>query len=254
MVKLGWLKTTNDSVSQLQGLLRFFGIASPEQWERAYAETLCRKSETSKPEPLSVWFRAGELVAHGITCAPFNAELFKEILLRARAITRTDPAQFKKPLVEACAEAGVAVVLVRELPSSSISGATRWLSPTKALIQLSLRYKRYDQLWFTFFHEAGHILLHGKTRVFLERESDHEQQEDPKLEEEANKFARDILIPPTEYTRFVSQAGGTFTAGSVRAFAERIGVDPGIVVGRLQHDRLLTFDRLDHLRTRLQWA
>lgn len=251
MVKLGWLKKASDPVAQLQLLLRFFGIASPEQWEGAYAEALCRKSATSKPEPLSVWFRAGELVAHNIICAPFNADLLKRVLQKARALTR-DPSHFKKPLVELCASAGVALVFVHELPSSGISGATRWLTPAKALIQLSLRYKRCDQLWFTFFHEVGHILLHGKTRIFLEGQA---EQQDPKLEEEADKFARDMLIPPTEYTHFVSQARGFFSAQSVRAFAERIGVDPGIVVGRLQHDgELLGFDRLDSLRTRLKWA
>jgi HTH-type transcriptional regulator/antitoxin HigA len=251
MVKLGWLKTASDPVSQLRSLLRFFGIASPEQWEGAYAEALCRKSKTSKPGPASVWFRAGELVAHEIVCEPFDADLFKTTLLRVRAITRTDPQHFKKPLVEACAQAGVALAFVHELPSSGIAGATRWLTPTKALIQLSLRYKLHDQLWFTFFHEAAHILLHGKTRMFLEGE---DELQDPKLEEEADKFARDILIPLNEYTRFVSQAQGVFTAGSVRTFAEIIGVAPGIVVGRLQHDNLLGFDRLHQLRTRLKWA
>ncbi len=250
MVKLGWLKTVGDPVSQLQSLLRFFGIASPEQWEGAYAEALCRKSKTSKPEPLSVWFRAGELVAQAITCAPFNADIFRTVLLRARVITR-EPKHFKEPLVQACAEAGVALAFVHDLRLSGISGATRWLTPSKALIQLSLRYKRHDQLWFTFFHEAGHILLHGKTRVFLEGDI---EKENPHLEEEADKFARDTLVPPNEYARFVSQARGVFTAANVVAFAERIGVAPGIVVGRLQHDKLLPFDRLDHLRTRLKWG
>ncbi|MBL8419274.1 MAG: hypothetical protein JNK92_01440, partial [Dechloromonas sp.] len=55
-----------------------------------------------------------------------------------------------------------------ELPKTEVSGATRWLSPDKALIQLSLRYKSDDQLWFSFFHEVGHLLLHGKKEVFIE--------------------------------------------------------------------------------------
>ncbi len=67
-----------------------------------------------------------------------------------------------------CAAVGVAVVLVPELPGTRVSGATRWLTPGKALIQLSLRYKSDDQLWFTFFHEAAHVLLHGKRDLFIE--------------------------------------------------------------------------------------
>lgn len=250
MVKRGWLKKSMDEVSQLRALLHFFGVASPEQWQGAYASALCRKSETSKQEPLSVWFRAGELVARGIDCAPFNPETFRAVLWKARAMTRTAPEQFKTPLVSACAEAGVAVAFIPELPSSGVSGATRWLTPTKALIQLSLRYKRYDQLWFTFFHESGHVLNHGKTQIFLEGA---DSMQDPRLEEEANRFAGDLLIPPNEFAAFVAQARASFTAANVRAFADRIGIDPGIVVGRLQHDKKIGHGQLDFLRTRLEW-
>lgn len=250
MLQRQWLRKGTDEISQLRELLRFFGIASPEQWQGAYAEALCRKSETSKPEPLSVWFRAGELIAQKIDCAPFKPEIFRAVLSKARAMTCASD-RFQEPLVRECAAAGVALTFVQELPSSGISGATRWLTPTKALIQLSLRYKKSDQLWFTFFHEAGHILLHGKTKVFLEGD---EGKQDPRFEKEANRFAGDLLIPPHEFLYFVSQAQGSFTASKVCAFAKRIGVAPGIVVGRLQHDKLIGFDELDHLRIRLKWA
>jgi Zn-dependent peptidase ImmA (M78 family) len=66
---------------------------------------------------------------------------------------------------ELCAGAGVAVVFVPALPKTGVSGATRWINSNKALIQLSLRYRTDDHLWFTFFHEAGHILLHGKKEL-----------------------------------------------------------------------------------------
>jgi addiction module HigA family antidote len=251
MIKREWVKKYTDEVSQLRELLRFFGIASPNQWQGAYAEALCRKSPKSKQEALSVWFRAGELIAQGITCAPYTPSAFRAVLWRARTMTRMSPPHFKEQLVAAFAEVGVAVVFVPELPSSSISGATRWLSPAKALIQLSLRYKRYDQLIFTVFHEAGHILLHGKSKIFLEGEGG---EQDPRLEEEANKFAGDFLIPTNEFETFVSEARGSFTAARVRSFADRIEIDPGIVVGRLQHEGLVGFDQLDNLRIRLIWG
>lgn len=250
MIKRGWLKKAAEEVSQLRELLKFFGIASPEQWQGAYAAALCRKSESSKQEPLTVWFRAGELVAKDIDCAPFRPESFREALSKIRGLT-THPTNFKQPLVQLCAAAGVAVVFIPELPSSGVSGATRWLTPTKALLQLSLRYKRDDQLWFTFFHEAGHILLHGKTKIFLE---DGDGAQDPTLEEEADRFAGDWLIPPNELRAFLAQSRGYFRTTSVRAFAKRIGIAPGIVVGRLQHDKLIGFEQMDNLKCRLLWA
>jgi HTH-type transcriptional regulator/antitoxin HigA len=72
------------------------------------------------------------------------------------------------------------VVIVKELPGCSVNGATFWLNPEKAVIQLSLRYRSDDHLWFNFFHEAGHIVLHGKRETFLEyghNPLDKEEQE-----------------------------------------------------------------------------
>ena len=94
---------------------------------------------------------------------------FEADLPTIRRLTREkDPGQFIPRLKEACAARGVAVAIVRGPNGWRASGAARFLSPTKALIQLSFRYLSDDQFWFTFFHEAGHLLLHGKDLLFLE--------------------------------------------------------------------------------------
>jgi Zn-dependent peptidase ImmA (M78 family) len=129
-----------------------------------------------------------------------------------------------------------------------VSGATRWLSPTKALIQLSLRYKSDDQLWFSFFHEAGHVLLHGKRAVFIE---DGKSPKDAR-EKEADAFAAETLIPSDAYAKV--QASLPVSAERMRTLAAEIGVAPGIIVGRLQHDGWLPFDQFSHLKRRFQWA
>ena len=152
-----------------------------------------------------------------------------------------------EPLVSSCAEAGVAVVFVPELPGTRTYGATRWLSPQKALIQLSLRRKADDQLWFSFFHEAAHILLHPKKAVFIEA-----AQGTDEFEDQADRFARDTLIPPGDYRAFVSL--GDFGHAAVAEFAHRIGVAPGIVVGRLQHERLTPYNRLNALKRHYTFA
>ena len=166
----------------------------------------------------------------------------------ARGLTQESPEIFEPRLRNFCAASGVAWVLVPELPGTHIHGATQWLSPTKALIQLSLRYKSNDQLWFSFFHEAGHILLHGKKEKFLEENGVQSEKED-----EANRFAADKLIPrcrtgssllwvPTKLTR---ESG---------VFSDHIGIAPGIVVGRLQFDKHLPPSHLNDLKVRLDWV
>ena len=112
------------------------------------------------------------------------------------------------------------------------SGATRWLSPSKALVQLSLRHKRNDHLWFALFHELAHVLFHGKKEVFVEdklgRDGGRADQE-----KEANDFAAKTLIPPAAN----EQLQDISSYAQVRAVARELGVHPGIVAGRIQHDR-----------------
>ena len=144
-----------------------------------------------------------------------------------------------------CAEAGVALVFVPEIKGCPVSGLTRWLSPTKALIQMSLRHKTDDQFWFTFFHEAGHILHDGKKKIFI----DDNRPEDDR-EKKANRFAADFLIPPEATPELWTLT----TRTSVRDFAKRMGIAPGIVVGRLQHDRVIPFSHLNDLKTRFTWV
>lgn len=55
-----------------------------------------------------------------------------------------------------------------------------------------------------------------------------------KEEEEAERYAGDMLIPPNEYKAFLQKAA--FYPKEIRAFAKSIGIHPGIIVGRLQHD------------------
>jgi len=125
-----------------------------------------------------------------------------------------------------------------------VSGVARWLNPSKALIQLSMRYKSGDHLWFTFFHEAGHILLHGKREVFIDVEGMKNEKED-----EANRFAANKLIPPLQYRQLLDMA--PFNRPKLKAFARQADIAPGIVVGRLQHDGYLPYSYCNDLKQRL---
>jgi addiction module HigA family antidote len=173
MAKLGWIERHKDDVQQMREVLSFFGVASPRQWEQVVLkpQVSFRHAKTfeSSPTHLAAWLRRGEIEAQDIVCSTFDRSSFESALVEARGLTiESDLKTLKERLQEICARSGVAVVFVRQLPRSRVSGATRWLSPTKAIIQLSLRYRTDDHLWFTFFHEAGHILLHGKRDVFIE--------------------------------------------------------------------------------------
>jgi HTH-type transcriptional regulator/antitoxin HigA len=170
----------------------------------------------------------GELEAEKIACQPYDAKTFRASLKKIRSFADKDASEWYPAMVRLCAEAGVAVVFVPQIPSASLSGATRWVSKDKAVIMLSLKYKTDDHIWFTFFHEAAHVLLHGKKLVFIE---DDETRDDD-LEREADKFAREVLVPAAREKELPKLKGYV----DIRSFSRSIGVSPGILVGRLQRD------------------
>lgn len=254
MQKRGWLPEIADKAQLLVALLQFFGIAEPASWGDIWSGCLVSFRKTtayaSSDYALSVWLRQGEIQAQEISCAAYNETRFKELLTgEIRALTCQPPEQFESPLVTLCASVGVAVVFVPQIIGARVSGATRWLTKDKALLQLSLRYKTNDHFWFTFFHEAGHILLHGKRDIFIDGDDGARNAK----EHEANEFAANTLISPQEYAAFVSQHA-RFSKQAVRQFAQKVGIAPGIVVGRLQYDRHLDYTHLNGLKEKFVWA
>jgi len=253
MIAKGWIKKQAEVVGQFQEVLSFFGVASVEGWNDYWGNLLAsaafRQSKAFKSDQSAVatWLRQGEREAKDIQCNEFSSTNFKKVLLDIKLLTGESPDVFVPGIIKLAASAGVAVVFVPEVPKCRVNGATRWLNPNKALIQLSLRYKTDDHLWFTFFHEAGHILKHGKKGFFLEGESDNQQ-----AEAEADAFASDFLIPPKEYVKFCLVRD--FCQGSVRVFSSRLGIAPGIVVGRLQHDKMIPFSHLNSLKIQFTWS
>ena len=253
MIAKGWVQKKSEIVEQFQEVLDFFGVASVEGWNNYWGNLLdsaaFRQSKAFKSDPSAVatWLRQGEREAQDIQCSEFSSTRFKKALSDIRLLTGESPDVFVPEITKLAASAGVAVVFVPEVPKCRVNGATRWLNSNKALIQLSLRYRTDDHLWFTFFHESGHILKHGKKAFFLEGEFNNEQ-----AEAEADTFASDFLIPPKEYARFCMDKD--FCLGSVRLFSRSLGIAPGIVVGRLQHEKIIPFSHLNALKIQFTWS
>jgi HTH-type transcriptional regulator / antitoxin HigA len=246
MVKLGWIAGYRDKAMQLEEVLRFFGVASPASWDGFWNASAAafRQSQSFKIDPgaTAAWLRKGEIEAASQSCHEFSTNAFKEALGRIRALTRDLPADFIRLLGDECRAAGVIVVFVPELPGTRVWGATRWISGSRAIIQLSLRYKTDDHFWFTFFHEAAHLLLHGRRDVFLEED----EKETDNREAEADAFAREWLIPETRYRVF--RRRGSYSCAAASRFAFELGIAAGIVVGRLQHDGLMERSQCNDLK------
>ena len=142
-------------------------------------------------------------------------------------------------------------MLTPEFRGTHLSGAAHWPTREKAVIQLSLRHKSDDQYWFTFFHEAGHLVESpGNDYVDFPPGPAAADTPEDDAERVADEFARRSLIPDQEYQGFL--AHGDFSNEAVVAFAQLVDIAPGIVVGRLQHDGVIRRSTLNSLKRPLR--
>ena len=251
LMKLGWIPKEDSPVNRLKAIFNFFGVAGIEEWNAFWKkpEAAYRYSRAyqANPPAVAAWLRKGQIEAAKIQPQPFNPNLFRTALKEIRSLTVEPPQVFEPKLRSLCGEAGVAIAFVPEIPGTHVYGATRWLKAPKALIQTSLRGKSNDHLWFAFFHDAGHIVLHGKEEIFIESTNqDGPETNGKRKEREADQFSRDFLIPPQYYQTFLQDR--RFDPVSIEKLAAKLGIAPGIVVGRLQHDKAIPVNQGNNLR------
>lgn len=254
MIRFGWLKPAPHPKEEIAASLRFFNVTSIPDWHKKYSAleqmAAFRTSPAfeSSPSAVATWLRQGEIESTKIRCGIWNPRGFEISLQEIRKLTRQkDPARFIPELQRICAVNGVAVSVVRAPSGCRASGATWFLAPRKAVLLLSFRFLRDDQFWFSFFHESGHLLLHGRQRLFLEGVDSI----GPKEEREANDFAANTLVPPeSQY----SMLGLRIDRDDILRFARKIGISPGIVVGQLQFHKKIKHNQLNSLKRHYTWS
>ncbi|GAF88770.1 unnamed protein product, partial [marine sediment metagenome] len=157
-----------DKQHTLAALLKFFGVASfqaLQMRQRAILEDY-RITPKSKVDEgaLWAWLREGTIEARKIETEPYDQRRFLDVLSEIRPLT-TEPVRDSVPkAMQLSASAGVAFVVVKEFPRGGANGVARWLSPDKAMIQLSTKRRWTDIFWFSFYHEAKHVLDRQKRR------------------------------------------------------------------------------------------
>ncbi|WP_405008549.1 HigA family addiction module antitoxin [Kitasatospora purpeofusca] len=262
LVKLQVLPNREKTSANLLKLLDWFGVADPDTAEDVWRNyrTAFRRSTVQEPTEgtaaeyaTAVWLRQAELqareLARTLDLLPYNKHELAALLPTLRALTLTGQDNWIEELPRLCARAGVAVVFVPALPKTRVSGVTRWLTPERVMVALSDRFKRDDQFWFSFFHELGHVLLHGKRLTFMDDSENlrSKTHADP-AEDEANDFAANTLIPPQHAAAYRQLRARPVPLDRIKAFAREAGISPGIVIGRLQHDKALDWNIGNHFK------
>ena len=240
------------AADRVSALLSFFGVASVEAWQSRYQnpEVAYRHSLSFKSDEfaLATWLRLGEIEAEQAECADYHESKFKHALTRIRQLTSAPTGETIADARRLCLDSGVILAVIKPLPKTALSGVARWMSSRRALIQLSARHMSDDHLWFSLFHEAAHILLHGRRDIFVH---DATKGKFTEFDIEANEWAANFLIPEIFWQQFIDSP--PFSKARVLDFAEEQGIAPGIVVGRLQYEERIPWTHLNGLKVPLEW-
>lgn len=254
MIKLGWISNVKDTKEIVKSLLNFFGVISLRNVieKNIFVGAQYRistKKDYSK-EAITAWLRKGVLEAQKINTSDFDEKKLRDSILTIKSLMFSHPNEFMPQLTKILADCGVALVILKNLKNAPINGVTRWISPKKALIQMSIRGKYADIFWFSLFHELGHLLLHRKKDIYIDSADERVNKEQ---EDQANKFASECLISELEYNSFVSKFKTFRDINLLKSFAKKNEVIEGVVVGRLQNDEIIGRNQLNDLRDKYEW-
>lgn len=254
LAQWGLIQQVRDKVEQVLELRKFFAVATLHALPnvRDY-QAAFRKQEGQKDHSYAIaaWLQAGKLLAAKQKTAEFQANALANCITQIRHLSCEDPEVGIPRLKAQLAACGVALVPLPHFKGTGIQGAVfweKWEEVDRAVVLVTLRRKYSDTFWFTLLHELGHVVLHkpDRRKVFLDRD------DDTAAEDEADAFAAAHLLPSESYAAFV--AAGEFGQAAIQSFAAHESICPGIVVGRLQRDGLLSYGELDHLRIRYEFS
>lgn len=243
MIKRNWIPCASSLEEKVQSLFSFFAITSEKAWNDYYINQELKVAfrislvHAKDPHAMSAWLRQGEIQASALTSTvAYSEKNLKSSLPYMKQLMVEDSDDFYPKLQQLCADCGIKLIYTKCLPKAPINGATRWINDTP-VIQLSNRNKRYDIFWFNFFHEVGHILLHGKKDIFLEKAGCFEQ--DPIKEAEADRFASNLMLSQAEEQSIID--ANDFSVNAIKKAATQYGTHPSVIVGRLQHRKAISY-------------
>lgn len=249
LVKRGWIQSSQ-SIDELESAIcGFLGIAGIEAPITVGAKFRKSNAVPLDSNALLAWVKKAETVAAHMKCGSFSAPALKNELKTISCFSRSD--ELTRQIPTKLLELGIRLVLLEHLPQTRVDGATFWLDEKSPVIALSLRIDRIDNFWFTLVHELVHVVDTTKThKVFID--SDISEESEDQTELRVNREACNFLIPPRSFQSFEKQAKPYFSRSAVLSFARELGVHPAIIVGRLQHEKLIPYTNLRNLITKVR--
>ena len=239
MAKFGWVPETRVSKEKVVNLRKYFEVVELSLLENNQITRIaCRRLAVTEKSDLALlaWAQEARIKAREVETAPINVKGLISIIPEIRLMTVMKPKDFCPKLKSMLAECGIALIFLPHLQGSFLQGAS-FIDGNKIVVGLTARGKDADKFWFSLFHELAHIILRHIGQTNGTSEDD---------EQAANFWSGDTLIPGNDFSEFIDRK--CFSVSSIRAFAEKQGIAPGIVVGRLQNEGCIKHSALNELK------
>ena len=182
--------------------------------------------------------------------ASFDLDCVNELVLDIKTVMLNNHGDFRKDLTELLRKCGIDFSIVHNFRGAPVHGYIAGKDDGTYQLVLTLRGAYADIIWFSLFHELGHIVNGDvtKTGSYI----DTEGSADEKREKAADAFASDALLNRESYLAFVEN--GDFSYSAIHNYAKEQRVPPFIVIGRLQKEGIIPWNWYQKYKLRYKWA
>lgn len=248
MARRNWVEPTRDVKEKIINLRKFFSVASLSFDTELKSRLAFRKSNNDNFsfESLLCWIRYGEIQSSKDVYPKYNEEKLSNSVSEIRDLVSKPFLSVLDEIKSILTDCGISLVYEPHLPNTYVNGVAYKMTSDKAIIMISDRGKKDDILWFTLFHEIGHLLKHSKKEIFVDQDKDEKND----IELEADEYSRNVLINDKIFNDFVKSKSYLYERG-IKAFAKKNNISAGIVVGRLQKEKYIGWNEYNNLITRI---
>jgi HTH-type transcriptional regulator/antitoxin HigA len=245
MAKYGWVPATRNSKEKVIYLRKYFEVVELSLLENTQITKIaCRRlAVTEKSDfALLAWVQEAKLKARNIETSPINIKSLINMIPEIRKMTVSEPREFCPKLSKMLSDCGIVLIFLPHLKGSFLQGAS-FMDGNKIVVGLTARGKDADKFWFSLFHEIAHIVLGHIGQADGTTEQD---------EKAADSWARDTLISEEAFLEFEQRRN--YSASNVYEYAKKLGIAPGILVGRLQNEGCIKHSMLNDLKEHYEIA
>lgn len=225
--------------------LRTFGVLKPKEtyeqfigrfFSPASAPALLRKTRTERTNAktdfgaVQAWCAAVIAKADAVAMPAKRKQIKSKWGYElARLSQRADALSLVEPTLR---DFGVIFIALEHLPGTYLDGAALCRTDGRPVIAMTLRHDRLDNFWFTLLHEFCHVATHLNAERHLILD-DLDLKGGDAIEDEADRFAQESLIPLNIWEKYVS--ADIDTSGIIK-LAQHAEVSPAVVAGRWQRE------------------